>query len=66
MIKYSPIIPLLSTKIIKGSNRKVPNTLMDWEVFPRKIHLALKGLNFYKKIKGIIVTENASEFYNTI
>ena len=66
MIKHSPIIPLLSAKIIKASNRNVPHTVMNWEVYPRAIYLALKRLNSYKEIKEIIVTENGSAFHDTI
>jgi beta-glucosidase len=62
MIKYAPFMPFIGGKIVKASRRDVPQTLMDWEVYPACIYEALKRYNSYGKIKEILITENGAAF----
>lgn len=62
-VKHTPLIPMIFAKIIKASKRNAREiTLMDWEVYPRSIYLALKRLSNYQEIKNILITENGAAF----
>ena len=60
VVKYAPLTPFVSAKIIKADKRKVERTLMNWEVYPQSIYYALKRLNEYPAVKEIVVTENGA------
>ena len=62
LVKHAPFMPFVRAKIIKASKRKVPHTLMDWEIYPKAIYHALKRFDSYPQIKEIIVTENGAAF----
>lgn len=66
IITHSYLVPFLRAKIIKADKRKVPRTLMNWEVYPDSIYHILKKYNEYPGIKKIIVTENGAAFHDTI
>ncbi len=65
LVSHAPFMPFVKAKIVKAAKRKVPQTLMGWEVHPPAIYKALKRLNRYKQIKEIIVTENGAAFADT-
>lgn len=54
--------PLLWAKIIKASDRGVPTTVMNWEIYPTCINKMLHQFNAYQNFKEIIVTENGAAF----
>ena len=62
IVRYAPLMPFVKAKIIKASKRNVQHTLMNWEIYPPGIYIALKRYSNYKQIKEIIVTENGSAF----
>jgi beta-glucosidase len=62
LVSHAPFMPFVKAKIIKASKRKVEHTLMDWEIYPPSIHLALKRIDQYPGVKEIIVTENGAAF----
>lgn len=64
IVKYSMFTPYLHAKIIMAGNRKVPTTLMNWEVYPEAIYHVLKKYAAYG-LKKIIVTENGAAFNDT-
>ena len=66
IVTHSYFVPLLNAKLIKADKRKVPTTLMNWEVYPDAIYEALKKYDAYPQIKKIIVTENGAAFRDVI
>ena len=62
LIQYSLFMPYLNAKLIKASSRKVPTTLMDWEVYPESIYFILKDFYQRYRLKKIIITENGAAF----
>ncbi len=66
IVTHSYFVPLLNAKLIKANKRKVPVTLMNWEVYPDAMYQILKKYNAYPQIKKIIVTENGAAFHDTL
>ncbi len=66
IVTHSYFVPLLKAKLIKAEKRKVPTTLMNWEVYPDAMYQILKKYDAYPQIKKIIVTENGSAFHDSI
>ena len=48
--------------LVKAENRKVPLTLMKWEVYPEAIYEMVKKFNQYPQIKKLMITENGAAF----
>ncbi len=65
IVKHSYFTPYLKASIIKANKRKVPSTLMNWEIYPKSIYKMLKKYSKYDKVKKIYVTENGAAFYDT-
>ena len=65
IVTHSYFVPLLNAKLIKADKRKVPVTLMNWEVYPESIYQTLKKYDAYPQIKKIIITENGAAFHDT-
>lgn len=61
IVSHAFYIPYLQAKIIKASKRKVPITVMDWEVYPNSIYQMLHKFSAYG-IKNIVITENGAAF----
>lgn len=66
IIKHSYFTPLLHADIVKAEKRKVPITLMKWEVYPDSIYHMLKKYNAYPGVKKIYVTENGAAFQDKV
>ncbi len=66
IVKYALFTPFIKAKIIKASERNVPHTTMNWEVYPESIYHALKRIGSYKGVKEIIVTENGAAFTDIV
>lgn len=66
IVKHSYFIPLLHADIVRAEKRKVPITLMKWEVYPNAIYQMLKKFNAYSGIRKIYVTENGAAFQDTL
>lgn len=62
IVKHTFFTPYLRANIIKAEKRKVPTTLMGWEVYPKAIYHILKQFGSYPDIKKLIVTENGAAF----
>lgn len=62
LVKHATFMPFIKAKIIRADKRKVPHTLMNWEIYPTAIYEALKRLHTYSDIKEIIITENGAAF----
>lgn len=62
VVKHSFFIPYIKATIVKASDRNVPTTLMNWEVYPPSIYQMLKKINAYPQIRQLIVTENGAAF----
>jgi beta-glucosidase len=65
-VSHAPLMPFVQAKIIKANKRKVPHTLMNWEVYPSSIYNALKRLQTYPSINEILVTENGAAFEDQV
>ncbi len=65
LITYTPFVPFVQARLLKAAKRKVPHTLMGWEVHPPCIYHALMRYKSYGKIKQIMVTENGAAFADT-
>lgn len=66
IVTQSYFVPLLKAKLVKAEKRKVPITLMNWEVYPDAMYQVLKKYDAYPQIKKIIVTENGAAFHDTV
>ncbi|CAZ95628.1 GH1 family beta-glucosidase [Zobellia galactanivorans] len=62
VVRHSYTVPYLRAKIVKATERNVPTTLMDWEVYPPSIYEMLKKFNAYKGVNKILITENGAAF----
>ncbi|TAH26597.1 MAG: beta-glucosidase [Cytophagales bacterium] len=62
IVKHSYFTPYLRASIVKATKRKVPTTLMNWEVYPSSIYHILKKYDAYEGIKKIYITENGAAF----
>jgi beta-glucosidase len=66
VVKYSPFVPILKSKIVKADEREVHRTTMNWEVSPFSIYKMIKKFSAYPEIKKIIVTENGAAFDDVV
>ncbi|GAL84787.1 beta-galactosidase [Sporocytophaga myxococcoides] len=66
IVKYSWWTPYLQASIVGAKERKVPYTLMKWEVYPEAIYHMLKKFQAYPNIKRLMVTENGAAFNDVI
>ncbi|MCC9138556.1 GH1 family beta-glucosidase [Pontibacter silvestris] len=62
VVKYSFWTPFMQANLVPPRKRKVPQTLMKWEVYPEGIYHILHKYSQYKGIKKIIITENGAAF----
>lgn len=66
VVKYSFLTPFFNAAIVKASDRKVPLTAMNWEIYPEGIYHVLKLYDEYPGIKNIYVTENGAAFFDEV
>lgn len=66
IVKYSWWTPYLQASIVGAKERKVPHTLMKWEVYPEAIYQMLKKFHAYPNIKKLMVTENGAAFNDVV
>lgn len=66
VIKHSYFVPYLQAKIISARKRKVPTTVMNWEVYPESLYHILKKFDSYPNIPPLIVTESGSAFKDEV
>lgn len=66
VVRHSTIMPYLSARLVKASQRSVPSTEMDWEIYPQGIYRILKRFAGYKGINKIIITENGAAFNDVV
>jgi len=62
VVTHSYLVPYLRARIIRASKRKVPSTLMDWEVYPRGIFEMIRKFSAYSGVKKIVISENGAAF----
>lgn len=66
VVRYSSLMPYLNGRLVKASERGVPATAMDWEIYPQGIYRVLKRFHAYKGIKKLIITENGAAFHDRL
>lgn len=59
-------IPYLKARLVPANKRKVPHTLMNWEVYPDAIYHSLKKFAAYPEVKEIFITENGAAFQDVV
>jgi beta-glucosidase len=62
VVKHSYFVPYLKAKLINAEKRKVPYTVMNWEIHPPSIYEIIKKVAAYTGVKKIIITENGAAF----
>lgn len=62
IVKYSFFTPYVNASLVKAKDRKVPLTVMGWEVYPPAIYHMIKKFHKYPQIKKILITENGAAF----
>lgn len=66
VVKHSWYTPYIKAKLVSVKSRKVPYTMMNWEVYPESIYNLLHQFNNYPEIKEILVTENGAAYPDKI
>lgn len=66
VVAHSYFVPYLRAKIIRACKRKVPTTLMDWEVYPPAIYHMILQFSAYHGVKKLIISENGAAFGDTV
>lgn len=66
IITHSYFTPFMYASVVKAETRKVPITLMRWEVYPEAIYQMLKKYDAYPQVKRIVVTENGAAFTDVV
>ncbi|WP_066836841.1 GH1 family beta-glucosidase [Rufibacter ruber] len=66
LVRYSFFTPFLQAKLVPAPKRKVPHTVMKWEIHPEAIYQVLKKYSAYAGVKKIIITENGAAFPDTV
>jgi beta-glucosidase len=66
VVKYSFFTPYLSASFVKAADRKVPVTMMGWEVHPPAIYEMIRKFNAYPQIKKLYITENGAAFSDEV
>lgn len=62
VVKHAFFAPYLKAKILPAEKRKVPQTLMKWEIYPEGIYYLLKKYAAYPQVKQLVITENGAAF----
>ena len=62
VVRYSSLMPYLNARLVKASERGVPATDMNWEIYPEGIYRVLKRFAGYRGVDRIIITENGAAF----
>jgi beta-glucosidase len=65
IVSHTWLMPFIGADLVKATKRKVPVTLMNWEVYPESIYQMLKQYSRYG-LKKILVTENGAAFTDTV
>lgn len=62
VVQHSYFRPYIWANLVSAAKRKMPQTVMKWEVYPEAIHQVLKRYSSYPQIKKIYITENGAAF----
>src|SRR5690606_32537476 len=62
IVKSSFLTPYIGARIVSAKSRKVPVTIMNWEVYPPSIYESIKKYDAYPQIKELYITENGAAF----
>jgi beta-glucosidase len=66
VVKHWILNPVLWSKQVPASKRKVELTEMGWEIYPEGIYYLLKKFAAYKNIPPIYITENGAAFEDVV
>lgn len=62
VVKHAFWTPFLQANLVPPKKRGVPQTLMNWEVYPEGMYHLLHKYSQYDGIKKLIITENGAAF----
>jgi beta-glucosidase len=62
VIKFNAFVPIIQAWEVKARSRRVPHTLMGWEINPESFYRIIKQFAAYPNIKNIMITENGAAF----
>lgn len=62
IIRHAWLMPYIHARPVSAKRRKLPQTLMGWEVYPPAIYGVLKQFHERYQLKKIIITENGAAF----
>ena len=66
IIRHAWAMPYIFARPVGAKHRKVPTTLMEWEVYPEAIYQILKQFHRDYGLKKVIITENGAAFQDTV
>lgn len=66
VVRHSWWTPYIRAGIIPAAKRKVPMTMLNWEIYPQGIRQLLRKFNEYPEVKSIIITENGAAFHDEV
>ena len=66
IVKHSYFTPYLKASLVGAKKRKVPFTLMKWEVYPKSINRMIEKFNQYPQIRKLYITENGAAFKDLV
>lgn len=62
VVKHSWLTPYINAKLMDARSRKVPHTMLNWEIYPQGIYSLIHKYAAYPEVKKIIVSENGAAF----
>jgi beta-glucosidase len=62
VVRHSPFVPLLWATLVGAARRRVPHTVMGWEVYPESLYHMLRQFAAYPGAPRLVVTENGAAF----
>lgn len=66
IVRFSLFTPYVYARLVKAADRKVPTTLMGWEVHPPAIYHMIKKFAAYRPGKPVYITENGVAFKDEV
>ena len=66
VVEHHSYSPHVNAKLIPAYKRKVPNTAVNWEIYPKSIYMMILKFSNYNGVKNIIVIENRGSFVDQV
>lgn len=66
VVEHHSYSPHVNAKIVPAYKRKVVNTAVNWEIYPKSIYMMILKFSNYNGVKNIIVIENRGSFLDQV